>query len=48
MKYYTELYAIASNVKSHPIPKLFNTLESLKYFKNYWIIEWLCQFLKKD
>lgn len=30
-----------SNLKNHPIPKLFNILGSLKYFLNYCIIEWL-------
>lgn len=31
MKYYVELYDIVLNVKNHPIPKVFNIPESLKY-----------------
>lgn len=32
MKYYMEMYDIASDVKNHPIPKLFNTLREPEIF----------------
>lgn len=39
MKPYVELDGIVSNVTYYPLPHLSSTLESLKYFKNYRIIE---------